>query len=139
MPLPSDTHVVLMLPEASCPTGPVYKAFDASRPDASLQEARVRDMARRASAPGVDEPFNDLAEPAMEVAPRLRGEREEIQEMIDRPVHVSGSGSTLFFLANGAAEAELLAGAVGQRMGIPAVPAQVIHTPAPSWIRRPGS
>jgi len=117
----------------------MYKAFDASRPDASLQEARVRDMARRASAPAVDEPFNDLAEPAMEVAPRLRGEREEIQEMIDRPVHVSGSGSTLFFLANGAAEAELLAGAVGQRMGIPAVPAQVIHTPAPSWIRRPGS
>jgi 4-diphosphocytidyl-2-C-methyl-D-erythritol kinase len=139
MPLPPDTHVVLLLPEASCPTGPVYKAFDALRPDAALQPDRVREMAARGAAPGVAEPFNDLAEPAMEVAPRLRGEREEIEELIDRPVHVSGSGSTLFFLANGAAEAELLAGAVGQRMGIPAVPAQVIHTPAPSWIRRPAS
>lgn len=139
MPLPVDTHVVLLLPEASCPTGPVYKAFDALRPDASLQEARVRDMAQRASSPGVEEPFNDLAEPAMEVAPRLRGEREEIEDLIGRPVHVSGSGSTLFFLANGPVEAELLAGAVRQRMGIPAIPVQAIPTPAPSWIRRPAT
>jgi len=139
MPIPVDTHVVLLLPEAACPTGPVYKAFDALRPDASLQEVRVRDMAQRASAPGVDEPFNDLAEPAMEVAPRLRGEREEIEDLIGRPVHVSGSGSTLFFLVNGPVEAELLAGAVRQRMGIPAIPVQAIPTPAPSWIRRPAT
>ena len=49
------------------------------------------------------------------------------------------SPSTLFFLANGPAEAELLAGAVAERMGIPAIPVRAIPTPAPSWIRRPAT
>ena len=136
MPLPSDTHLVLLLPDVSCPTGPVYRSFDALRPDAALQGTRVRAMAERGGAPAPHEPFNDLAEPAMEVAPRLRGEREEIEDLVSRPVHVSGSGSTLFFMANGPVEAELLAGAVGDRLGIPALPARVVPTPAPSWIRR---
>jgi 4-diphosphocytidyl-2C-methyl-D-erythritol kinase len=70
------------------------------------------------------------------VAPRLRGEREEISELIDRPVHVSGSGSTLFFLCNGAVESELLAGAVAERMGLPCIPVRVVPTPAPTWLRR---
>jgi 4-diphosphocytidyl-2-C-methyl-D-erythritol kinase len=136
MPMPADTHAVLVLPEAACPTGPVYRAFDALRPDAALQGARVQAMAKRASAPEHHEPFNDLADAALEVAPRLRGEREEISELIDRPVHVSGSGSTLFFLCNGAVESELLAGAVAERMGLPCIPVRVVPTPAPTWVRR---
>jgi 4-diphosphocytidyl-2-C-methyl-D-erythritol kinase len=136
MPMPADTHAVLVLPEAACPTGPVYRAFDALRPDAALQGARVHAMAKRASAPEHHEPFNDLADAALEVAPRLRGEREEISELIDRPVHVSGSGSTLFFLCNGAVESELLAGAVAERMGLPCIPVRVVPTPAPTWVWR---
>ena len=62
-----------------------------------------------------------------------------LEDLIGRPVHVSGSGSTLFFLANGPAEAELLAGAVAERMGIPAIPVRAIPTPAPSWIRQPAT
>ncbi|MFM7810015.1 MAG: 4-(cytidine 5'-diphospho)-2-C-methyl-D-erythritol kinase [Planctomycetota bacterium] len=136
-PLPADTHAVLLLPEASCPTGPVYRTFDALVPEAALQDARVRELAMRGAPPEADEPFNDLAEPALEVAPRLRGEREEVEEIVERPVHVSGSGSTLFFMANGPVESELLAQAVSSRLGLPAIPVRVVATPRPTWVRRP--
>jgi len=139
MPLPEDTHAVLVLPDAACPTGPVYRAFDALRPDAALQSLRVRELAQRAVAPLPHEPFNDLAEAALEVAPRLRGEREEIGELIGRPVHVSGSGSTLFFLCDGAVESELLAQAVAARMGVPCIPVRAVPTPAPAWLHPRGS
>ena len=135
-PMPADTHAVLVLPDVACPTGPVYRAFDALRPDASLQEARVRDMAMRGTPPEADDPFNDLDEPALEVAPRLRGEREEVAELVGRTVHVSGSGSTLFFMVNGPVEGDLLADAVTRHTALPALPVRVVPTPAPTWVRR---
>lgn len=135
-PIPADTHAVLLLPEVACPTGAVYRAFDALCPHAELQSRRVHDMAMRGAPPEADDPFNDLAEPALEVAPRLRGEREEVAELVSRPVHVSGSGSTLFFMANGPVEADLLADAVTRHTGLPALPVRVVPTPAPTWVRR---
>ena len=135
-PLPADAHAVLLLPDVACPTGPVYRAFDALRADAALQPDRVRQLAMRGVAPEADEPFNDLADPALEVAPRLRGEREEVAELVGRPVHVSGSGSTLFFMVNGPVEGDLLADAVTRHTGMPALPVRVVPTPAPTWVRR---
>jgi 4-diphosphocytidyl-2-C-methyl-D-erythritol kinase len=135
-PLPADAHAVLLLPNVACPTGPVYRAFDALRADAALQPDRVRQLAMRGVAPEADEPFNDLADPALEVAPRLRGEREEVAELVGRPVHVSGSGSTLFFMVNGPVEGDLLADAVTRHTGMPALPVRVVPTPAPTWVRR---
>lgn len=139
MRFPTDMHAVLVLPSVACPTGAVYRAFDALVPQAVLQTDRVHSMAARSEAPAMHEPFNDLAEPAFEVAPKLRGEREEISELIQRPVHVSGSGSTLFFLCNGPAESELLADAVARHMSIPAIPVQGVATQAPTWLHRQGS
>jgi 4-diphosphocytidyl-2C-methyl-D-erythritol kinase len=49
-------------------------------------------------------------------------------------VHVSGSGSTLFFLCDGAVESELLAAAVAERMGLPCIPVRVAPTPEPTWL-----
>ena len=128
--MPSDLHAVLVFPPAACPTGPVYQAFDRLRPGAALQADRVHAMAR-AGAPAAHEPFNDLAEAAKDVAPSLVGECEEIHELVDRPVHVSGSGSTLFFLCNGPVESELLAKAVRERLGTPAAAVQAMATPDP--------
>lgn len=135
-PLPADTHAVLVMPEASCPTGPVYRTFDAQRPDATLQAARVRGMAARGTPPAHHEPFNDLAEPAFAVAASLRGEHAGVQDLVQRPVHVSGSGSTLFFLCSGAVESDLLADAVTRHAGMPAVPVRVIEGREPVWKHR---
>ena len=135
-PVPADTHAVLVMPEASCPTGPVYRAFDAMRPDAALQSPRVRAMASRACVPEHDEPFNDLAEPAFEVASSLRGDHAAVQDLVQRRVHVSGSGSTLFFLCSGPTESELLADAVTRHASMPAVPVRVVPGGKPVWRHR---
>ncbi|MBC7835388.1 MAG: hypothetical protein H7Y88_09860 [Phycisphaerales bacterium] len=95
--------VVLVLPPFGCPTGAVYRAFDA-RPDAGDRSGRVRELAR--SAAGVergDVPgeipfeglFNDLAGPACDVEPRL-GEVLRRLWAVGVGAHVTGSGSTVF-------------------------------------------
>ena len=119
-----DVHAVLVFPAVNCPTGPVYGKFDLMRPDAALQSARVRALATAASlAP--DAPFNDLAAPAIAVAPVLEDEIAEVEAATGRPVHVSGSGSTLFVICGGRLEADLLAEQVRTRAGLPAVAVSV--------------
>lgn len=113
-----DLHAVLAFPDVACPTGPVYGKFDALRPDAQLQAARVRDLTGQAAL-AHDAPFNDLAEPACAIAPALTDLIEEIEAVASRRVHVSGSGSTLFFLCSGRLEADLLADEVRRRVALP--------------------
>ncbi len=123
-----DLHAVLAFPDAACPTGPVYGRFDAMRPDAAVQAARVRALAESAANGAKlahDSPFNDLALPACAVAPVLADLIEEIEHVAERRVHVSGSGSTLFFLCSGRLEADLLAAQVRQRVALPAIAASV--------------
>ncbi|MCE2881276.1 MAG: 4-(cytidine 5'-diphospho)-2-C-methyl-D-erythritol kinase [Planctomycetaceae bacterium] len=114
-----DTHLVLVFPEAHCPTGQVYRAFDAVRRDARVDAERVRALARGRVA--VDAPFNDLAGAACTVAPALDELREEIARLARQPVHVSGSGSTLFLVADDPFHAEALAGSVEMKLALPAV------------------
>lgn len=102
---------VLVLPPIACPTPAVYKVFDAWLADQSefgFRDAEARVLATRsAESPSTslnETLFNDLAEPAMRVAPALR-EVHAACERVHRPFHVTGSGSTLFALA-APAEAE---------------------------------
>lgn len=86
--------ITLICPPFGCPTGAVYRAFDA-RPARPCDEARVRLLA---STPGLrpDTLFNDLGAPAEQAEPRLRPLRGSLARAIGAPVHLSGSGSTLF-------------------------------------------
>lgn len=119
-----DLHAVLAFPDAACPTGPVYGRFDALTPNAALQAPRVRALAAQGRV-AHDEPFNDLAAPACAVAPVLADLIEELESVAQRRVHVSGSGSTLFFLCGGRLEADLLAAEVQRRVALPAVAVSV--------------
>ncbi len=86
--------ISLVVPDFGCSTAAVYGAFD------QMPTGAVESDAVWALANGVlcedSALFNDLAEPAMVVAPRLGVIREALEREIDRAVHVSGSGSTLF-------------------------------------------
>jgi 4-diphosphocytidyl-2-C-methyl-D-erythritol kinase len=124
MPGLPDVHAVLAFPSAPCPTGAVYGKFDLMRPDASVEPARVRELAR-ARTLAADAPFNDLAGPAIAVEPSLEDDIDEVRAATQRPVHVSGSGSTLYVLCNGRLEADLLAEQVRERAGLPAAAASV--------------
>ncbi len=113
-------HLVLAFPDIQCPTGPVYKTFDALRgPDARVDADRVRGLAE--SGANADNPFNDLAAAACAIAPQLAELRAQVEALARQPVHVSGSGSTLFLVCDDSFHAEALAGSIEMKFGIPAV------------------
>lgn len=92
-------EVVLILPPFGCPTGPVYRAYDEMGARA-LREGEVRSLAAEAGKEGRapwGALFNDLAAPAAEAVPSFGRLLRELRARADAvPVHVSGSGSTLF-------------------------------------------
>lgn len=135
-PQPPELHVVLAFPDAACPTGPVYGAFDRSleRKPARLDPQRVRSLARGRVAPG--DCFNDLAEHALEIAPTLRDDLEELTNLAERPAHVSGSGSTLFVVCDDPLHAAALADASTTKLDLPAVAARAIPRPPVTQPRR---
>ncbi|MEO1279114.1 MAG: hypothetical protein AAFV77_09175 [Planctomycetota bacterium] len=85
--------VTLAFPPFGCATGEVYAAFDGLEPG-PLREAEVRSMAMQ--APRVADVFNDLAPAAEMVRPKLTEIRTALNKAWASPVHVTGSGSTLF-------------------------------------------
>jgi 4-diphosphocytidyl-2-C-methyl-D-erythritol kinase len=126
---PPDLDVMLAFPNATCPTGPVYGAFDAGLASgtARLDPARVRALVGRRIAP--DACFNDLTGPALAVAPTLRDDLDELSNLAERPAHVSGSGSTLFVVCDDPMHAAALAEASTTRLGLPAVAARAVSRP----------
>lgn len=118
-------ELVLIFPPFGCPTGAVYKAFDgpagAGGARAGLRDAQVRQVVAAAVAGhriNSSQLFNDLAGPAQAVEPRLSAVRVASREALGAPVHVTGSGSTLFAVLEtaGAAEAQRQAAVVGERV-----------------------
>lgn len=102
--LPRRTDALtLICPPFGCATGAVYRAFDA-QPTDHCDEARVRTLSAQ---PRIDPStlFNDLTQPAERVEPRLARLRNTLQDTLGLPVHVSGSGSTLFCFADPASVA----------------------------------
>ena len=116
---PSELHAVLIFPPTVCPTGPVYTRLDQLRPTAEVADDLVRSMAADPWNP--ESLFNDLGPAAFDLHPTLMEDRDRITAVTESPVHLSGSGSTLFVPASGPLEAELLARAIEERTGLPAV------------------
>jgi len=126
-------HVVLAFPEVPCPTPAVYRRFDElGGMGATVDDARVRALVGTERVP-FDAPFNDLAAPALDVAPSLAEHVRTIAAIAERDVHVSGSGSTLFTICDDPLHAQALADAIEQRTGLPAVAARA-STPSPPML-----
>ncbi|UYV12278.1 MAG: hypothetical protein NCW75_13385 [Phycisphaera sp.] len=97
-------EVTLAIPTFGCATGEVYKAFDSLQPG-PLREAEVRSLAMQ--SPRVAALFNDLAPAAEAVRPELKKLRSDLVHGWEAPVHVTGSGSTLFAVGSHAASHEV--------------------------------
>jgi 4-diphosphocytidyl-2-C-methyl-D-erythritol kinase len=102
-----DGWFVLILPPMGCPTGPVYKAFDAGSPG-MLRDEAVRSLARSGRIDG-SLLFNDLAAAAERVAPGLAEIRARAARVAGLPMHITGSGSTLFIACESQAQQTILA------------------------------
>lgn len=103
----TSAALLLILPGFGCPTGPVYRAFDAREPE-PIRDDEVRALAGSGAVDAASL-FNDLAPPAQRVEPRLAEMRTRIAQRLDLPVHVSGSGSSMFLVAASEAHAIELA------------------------------
>ncbi|MEM6332849.1 MAG: hypothetical protein AAF823_05855 [Planctomycetota bacterium] len=126
-PLAQPVHLVLVLPDCKCPTGPVYAAFDQALANTNVappaDEPRVRNLIDNQPLTTGHALFNDLAAPAAEVTPALRDAIAQTQQAApDTPVQVSGSGSTLYLVAPSKTHAADLAAAL-RDAGLTAVPA----------------
>jgi len=110
--------LLLVLPDLHCPTGAVYRRFDALRPDAAVNRAAIEALIRANPLPA-ETLFNDLAEPACRVEPRLAELRDRIERTLHLPVHVTGSGAALFIAVETADEAAALARQLQRRVSVP--------------------
>lgn len=140
---PHDIPLVLVFPEAACPTGPVYAAFD-EHPAGPLRSDAVRRLMDGGGPPAPDALFNDLAPAAMRLHPELQSVAAELGRLAERPAHLSGSGSTLFLVCDDPLHAEYLARAVTEQLGMPAVAAATRGGPTriasePAGIVEPGA
>lgn len=96
----AGTPITLILPGFGCHTGQVYGAFDSLiESDHQLRHEDIETLATK-SAIDEDGLFNDLASAAVEIAPELDEIRTTLQRVIGKPVHVSGSGSTVFVIGS---------------------------------------
>jgi len=130
----ADLHLVLAFPDAPSPTGPVYAAFDEQAPGPLREDAVRRLAGDGTAAPAPDALFNDLAPAALRLAPALGTLGAALSELADRPAHVTGSGATLFVVADDALHAEFLARAVVERLDTPALAVTAHAGPAPAPI-----
>ena len=115
-------RVVLLCMPFGCATGAVYQSFDAE-PARGLRAERLVAVVEAAGRGEVRDAllFNDLAEAAMVVQPRLREVREAIAQRAGCAVHVTGSGSTLFVLARDEAQERAVIAAAREIEGVCAV------------------
>lgn len=94
-------EMVLMVPAFGCATGSVYRAFDdavAAGKGGTLDPERVAALARRGAVDSAAL-WNDLAEPACAVRPELATLRHRAREVLGHAVHITGSGSAMFAIA----------------------------------------
>ncbi len=128
---PVAFHAVVAMPGFGCATGQVYKTFDRWGPSGTGVAEAVADGARVRGAIGAaargtlrpDAPlWNDLAFSACDVAPRLAGIREELEELAGAPAHVTGSGSTVFALCADECTALALAEHASRALDLPVRP-----------------
>lgn len=135
LPAPLPRWALLALPELAMPTPAVYRRFDelmergggAVRPTdddgevAILAEPDWREWASLSAGPLLRQLQNDLEAPAFSISPALGALRADMEQSLQRPIRMSGSGSTLFTLFDAEHEARAAAGQVAGAHAVRAV------------------
>ncbi len=128
-PVAADSmiYLVLIFTELACDTAVVYRSFDRLRPDApEVADAEPVRALAEAGFLEQDGPFNDLAAAATAAYPELGAVQKRVREAVNLPVHVTGSGSTLFVVGAGDTSSKLIARKVTQETGLATVVARVM-------------
>ena len=125
-----ELDVVIIFPDLACPTGAVYREFDADEPGVLNREAVERLVLGLPAVPEGEALFNDLAGAACRLAPELEGVMGSVSELAEQPARLSGSGSSVFVVCDNDIHAEHLAGAVTDRLHLPAAAVRAVASHA---------
>lgn len=127
---PRPTWALLVLPEISMPTPAVYRRFDEMKLGSDVHDEpdwqEWTGLSAEALLPRL---VNDLEAPAFSISPELGRLRVEIEQIVGRPVRMSGSGSTLFTLFDDERSAAKAAEMVVNQRGVRAVAVRVPGAP----------
>jgi len=121
---PAAKWVLLIFWSQPLPTSHVYRRFDELRlgKDSNLSpEPPWNDWTKLKSHELLPLMMNDLEQAAFAIDPSLGRARIELERLLDRPVRMSGSGSSLFSLYDEKAEAETAAALAMQRHEVQAI------------------
>jgi 4-diphosphocytidyl-2C-methyl-D-erythritol kinase len=123
--LKSQLHLVLIFPPFGCPTGPVYKAFDQllENPGKEADLPMVEQLAQKRMIQPED-PFNDLAMAACKVQPELGQLQQDITDTLNHPVHITGSGSTMYMIYSDVESASESAKRIAKTFGLKTIATQ---------------
>jgi 4-diphosphocytidyl-2-C-methyl-D-erythritol kinase len=108
VPPPKPKWVVLIFPKFSMPTPQVYRKFDELHLGSTAAIDQQPDWTNWTKLPAAElspRLVNDLEKPAFALSPKLAKLRENLQQILGQIVLMSGSGSTLFTLADEQAKA----------------------------------
>ena len=110
-PLPFSRllFAVLIIPPYGTSTKDVYQEFDKQAAAEDAKAIPWQEISQLSAAEISAVICNDLEAPAFSVTAGLRDLRDKITALVGRPVHLSGSGSTLFILTDQPAQADALA------------------------------
>ena len=108
--------IVLIMPNFPVSTPAVYRLW---RPDGKQgSELKVEPQPAENALLWMENTFNMLEKPAMQVCPELKILLERSTRIVKRPVRVSGSGSTLFTAFDSMAEAREYAGKIATTLNV---------------------
>jgi 4-diphosphocytidyl-2-C-methyl-D-erythritol kinase len=119
---------LLVLPSITMPTPAVYRQFDQMCLGVPDRLAAEPDWSAWASLPSLkllSLLVNDLEAPAFALRPDLSSLREKIESQLNRPVRMSGSGSSLFTLFDVEADASVAAARIGQKFSVRTVAVEI--------------
>jgi 4-diphosphocytidyl-2-C-methyl-D-erythritol kinase len=118
IPAPRARWAVLLLPNVMMPTAAVYRRFDQMNLGNDREVENDLDWtawSKLAAAELLPRLVNDLEAPAFAIAPNLDEIRRHTEQIIGRPVRMSGSGSSLFTLFDNQQEADDAAEQINQQ------------------------
>ena len=128
---PQSRFALLLLPQTHLPTPAIYRRFDEMRLGSDLaahHEPPWHHWTRLPTPALLDALSNDLEPAAFAMSPPLAALRAGAQQLLQRPVRMSGSGSSLFSLFDGETEAADAASIVTQRLSVKSVAVEVAPT-----------
>jgi 4-diphosphocytidyl-2-C-methyl-D-erythritol kinase len=111
IPKPAPKFAILIFPHLSMSTPAVYRRFDEMNLGSTAAISDQPDWNEWTKLPAVEllkNLVNDLEAPAFSLCPELGKLREKIEQKIGRTVRMSGSGSTLFTLADTQQDADAI-------------------------------